>query len=91
MLVFFFVRKGGEGTCLMVIAGLQSFSSSSSDRHTVPEGYTFGWNSGGSNLPVTASGRLVISMGPIYHSVTKLLAQLMLVNYVITNFQSDNI
>ena len=36
--------------CLMVMAGLQSFSSSSSDRQTVPDGYTLGWNSGGSNL-----------------------------------------
>lgn len=38
-------------TCLIVIAGLQSLSSSKMDRHTVPEGYTFGWNNGGSNLP----------------------------------------
>lgn len=36
--------------CFIVIAGRQSFSSSSNDKHTVPEGYTFGWNSGGSNL-----------------------------------------
>ena len=35
----------------MVTAGLQSFSSSSNDKHTVPEGYTFGWKIGGSNLP----------------------------------------
>ena len=40
-------------TCLMVTAGLQSFSSSNNDKQTVPEGYTFGWKSGGSNLPVT--------------------------------------
>lgn len=38
-------------TCLIVIAGLQSLSSSKIDRQTVPEGYTFGWNKGGSNLP----------------------------------------
>jgi len=38
-------------TCLIVIAGLQSLSSSKMERHTVPEGYTFGWNNGGSNLP----------------------------------------
>ena len=36
----------------MVTAGLQSFSSSSNDRQTVPDGYTLGWNKGGSNLPV---------------------------------------
>ena len=35
----------------MVTAGLQSLFSSSRERHTVPEGYTFGWNRGGSNLP----------------------------------------
>lgn len=34
----------------MVIAGRQSLSSSKSERQTVPDGYTFGWNSGGSNL-----------------------------------------
>ena len=33
------------------MAGLQSLSSSRIERHTVPEGYTFGWKSGGSNLP----------------------------------------
>lgn len=38
-------------TCLIVIAGRQSLSSSKMERHTVPEGYTFGWNNGGSNLP----------------------------------------
>ena len=46
-------EEGGRegGTCLMVTAGLQSLFSSSRERHTVPEGYTFGWNRGGSNLP----------------------------------------
>lgn len=34
-----------------MIAGRQSLSSSKMERHTVPEGYTFGWNNGGSNLP----------------------------------------
>ena len=34
----------------MVIAGRQSLSSSNIDRQTVPDGYTLGWNSGGSNL-----------------------------------------
>jgi hypothetical protein len=38
-------------TILIVTAGRQSFSSSSKDRHTVPDGYTLGWKSGGSNLP----------------------------------------
>ena len=41
------------GTCFIVTAGRQSFSSSNSERHTVPDGYTFGWNNGGSNLPET--------------------------------------
>ena len=40
-------------TCFIVMAGLQSLSSSRIDRHTVPDGYTFGWKSGGSNLPET--------------------------------------
>lgn len=40
-----------EHTCLMVTAGRQSLSSSNNDKHTVPDGYTFGWNIGGSNLP----------------------------------------
>lgn len=39
-------------TCLIVTAGLQSLSSSNIDKHTVPEGYTLGWNIGGSNLPI---------------------------------------
>ena len=38
-------------TCLIVTAGLQSFSSSRRDKHTVPDGYTLGWKIGGSNLP----------------------------------------
>lgn len=42
-------------TCFIVMAGLQSLSSSRIDRHTVPDGYTFGWNSGGSNLPETTN------------------------------------
>ena len=29
-------------TCFIVTAGLQSLSSSSSDKQTVPDGYTFG-------------------------------------------------
>lgn len=37
------------------MAGLQSLSSSRIDRHTVPDGYTFGWKRGGSNLPETQS------------------------------------
>jgi len=37
-----------------VTAGLQSFSSSRSDKQTVPDGYTLGWKIGGSNLPVNA-------------------------------------
>lgn len=47
-------------TCLIVMAGLQSLSSSKIDRQTVPEGYTFGWNKGGSNLPAK-SGENIIS------------------------------
>lgn len=42
--------------CLMVMAGLQASSSFKIDRQTVPEGYTFGWKRGGTNLPVTVSG-----------------------------------
>jgi len=34
---------------LMVIAGFQPSSSFRIDRHTVPDGYTFGWKSGGVN------------------------------------------
>ena len=47
-----------NNTCLMVTAGLQSFSSSNNDKQTVPEGYTFGWKSGGSNLPVTRTSKI---------------------------------
>lgn len=46
-------------TCFMVTAGLQSLSSSSSDRQTVPDGYTLGWNIGGSNLPAYKETKLV--------------------------------
>jgi hypothetical protein len=37
--------------CLMVMAGFHDFSSSRIERQTVPDGYTFGWNNGGENLP----------------------------------------
>lgn len=37
------------------MAGFHAFSSFKIERHTVPEGYTFGWKSGGVNLP--ASGQ----------------------------------
>ena len=46
--------------CLIVIAGLQSLSSSSIDKHIVPDGYTFGWNRGGSNLPKTFKMNVLI-------------------------------
>jgi hypothetical protein len=36
------------------MAGFHDFSSSRIDRHTVPDGYTFGWKSGGVNLPAGA-------------------------------------
>ena len=36
---------------LIVIAGFQPSSSLRIERQTVPEGYTFGWKSGGTNLP----------------------------------------
>jgi hypothetical protein len=36
----------------MVMAGFQPSSSFKMDRQTVPDGYTFGWKSGGVNLPV---------------------------------------
>jgi len=35
---------------LIVIAGFQPSSSLRIERQTVPEGYTFGWKSGGTNL-----------------------------------------
>ena len=35
-------RHTNTHTCLIVTAGLQSFSSSNRDRQTVPDGYTFG-------------------------------------------------
>ena len=35
----------------MVIAGFQPSSSFKIERQTVPDGYTLGWNSGGTNLP----------------------------------------
>ena len=35
----------------MVIAGRQPSSSFKIERQTVPDGYTFGWKSGGTNLP----------------------------------------
>ena len=41
----------------MVIAGFHDFSSSRIERHTVPDGYTLGWNRGGENLPMR--GQLV--------------------------------
>lgn len=34
-----------------MMAGFHASSSFRIDRHTVPEGYTLGWNSGGTNLP----------------------------------------
>ena len=47
-------------TCLIVTAGLQSFSSSRRDKHTVPDGYTLGWKIGGSNLPEKVKDTLFI-------------------------------
>jgi hypothetical protein len=40
---------------LIVIAGFQPSSSFKMDKQTVPEGYTLGWNNGGTNLPVCVS------------------------------------
>lgn len=37
--------------CLIVMAGFHASSSFRIDRQTVPEGYTLGWKSGGTNLP----------------------------------------
>jgi len=37
--------------CFRVIAGFHASSSLRIDRQTVPDGYTFGWKSGGTNLP----------------------------------------
>lgn len=36
--------------------GFHPFSSFRIDRQTLPDGYTFGWNSGGTNLPATDKG-----------------------------------
>lgn len=44
--------------CLMVIAGLHPSSSLRIDRQTVPDGYTFGWNRGGVNLPGNTMNQL---------------------------------
>lgn len=50
-----------------MIAGRQSFSASSSERHTVPDGYTFGWKSAGENWPVAVAGeRVTIGGGPAF-------------------------
>lgn len=38
--------------CLTVMAGFHASSSFRIDRQTVPDGYTLGWNSGGTNLPI---------------------------------------
>lgn len=43
----------------MVIAGRQPSSSLRMLRQTVPDGYTFGWKSGGVNLPAAVSVTLV--------------------------------
>ena len=40
-------------TCLSVIAGRQPSSSFKIDKQMVPDGYTLGWKSGGTNLPET--------------------------------------
>jgi hypothetical protein len=39
--------------CFTVMAGFHPSSSFKIDKHTVPDGYTFGWKSGGTNLPAT--------------------------------------
>ena len=45
----------------MVIAGFQPSSSFRIDRQTVPEGYTFGWKRGGTNLPTPLLDRFIPS------------------------------
>ena len=45
------LEESSQLTCLIVILGFHDFSSSRMDRQMVPDGYTFGWNRGGSNLP----------------------------------------
>ena len=44
-------------TCLMLMPGFHASSSFKMDKHTVPDGYTFGWNSGGTNLPSKVAKR----------------------------------
>lgn len=61
----------GIQTCFIVMAGLQSLSSSRIDRHTVPDGYTFGWKSGGSNLPETQKMLSALMFGIHYNCQTR--------------------
>lgn len=66
-------------TCLTEIDGLQSFSTSKSERHTVPDGKTFGWNNGGSNLPAIclqpSKEIWYFSLGSVFEILAKLLFQ----------------
>ena len=50
-------------TCLREIAGFQAFSSFRIDRQMVPDGYTFGWKRGGSNLPEVVSESEIVQLG----------------------------
>lgn len=46
--------------CLIVIAGFHPSSSFRIDKQTVPDGYTFGWKRGGTNLPVVVQSQIVL-------------------------------
>ena len=51
------LRAGRTSGCLMLMPGFHASSSFKMDKHTVPDGYTFGWNSGGTNLPSKVAKR----------------------------------
>jgi hypothetical protein len=49
---------------LMLMAGFHDFSSSRMERQIVPLGYTFGWKSGGENLPVVSGCHPTLASRP---------------------------
>ena len=46
-------------TCLMLMEGFHPWPRI--DKHTVPDGYTFGWNNGGTNLPASEASSPLVS------------------------------
>lgn len=53
-------------TCFIVILGFQSASSFKILRHTVPLGYTLGWNKTGTNRPIRLSKKKYLTFGWFY-------------------------